>query len=70
MDAWRNKQRKDTIEQLCALIENTDIPLSNLFIEFVIATILGIEHFTTFEAGIDALIECLLEAEVIVEFTV
>jgi hypothetical protein len=60
----------DTIEQLCAQIESSaklyGVPLSDVFIEFVLSFIFG-EEFGALESGIDALIECLLEAGIIVE---
>ena len=57
----------DTIEQLCPLLEgHTDVLIDN-----VISTIVLIQtgSTTAFQAEIDALIECLLEAGVIVEAT-
>ena len=60
----------DTIEQLCAQIESSTKlygdPLSDVFIEFVLSFIFE-EEFAALEPGIDALIECLLEAGIIVE---
>ena len=56
----------DTIEQLCAQIENAveelGVPLSDGLIELFFTRFLG----DGFEDGIDTLIECLLEAGIIV----
>jgi hypothetical protein len=41
--------------------------MSDVLIDNVISTLLGIADYTTSESGIDALIECLLEAGIIVD---
>ena len=58
----------DTIEQLCPLLEDH----TDSFVEFVITVIVERQIGSTIgnEAAIDALVECLLEAGVIVEATV
>ena len=57
----------DTIEQLCAIIQNseeeTGVILSDDFLRLVLSSILG----SGFESEIDALIECLLEKGIIVD---
>ena len=58
----------DTIEQLCSLFEgHTDVLLDSVITTFVQQQT---GSFTAFAAELDALIECLLEAGVIVETTV
>lgn len=59
----------DTTEQLCALIERSTIPLTDDFIDFLISGLVGVDY-TLADDRIDALIECLLEAGVIIEATV
>jgi hypothetical protein len=59
----------DTTEQLCALIERSTIPLTDDFIDFLISGLVGVDY-TLPDDRIDALIECLLEAGVIIEATV
>ena len=58
----------DTIEQLCPLLEDH----TDSFVEFVITVIVERQIGSAIgnEAAIDALVECLLEAGVIVEATV
>ena len=58
-----------TIEQLCALIEGVSIPLTDVFLDFTIRALVGLFGTTDPQEGIAALIECLLEAGVIVEAT-
>jgi hypothetical protein len=57
----------DTIEELCSQIENAPIslsaPLSDELIRLAFSNLLGED----FEAGIEELIECLLEAGIIVD---
>jgi hypothetical protein len=59
----------DTIEQLCDIIESSaslyGVPMSDVVLKFFFSDILGVDPFTP-ESGIDALIECLLEAGIIV----
>ena len=65
----------DTIEQLCALLEGTElhsVPLTDVLLEHVLTEIVRIQTGSTLalQTEIDALIECLLEAGVVIEATV
>jgi hypothetical protein len=59
----------DTIEQLCDMIESSaslyGVPMSDVVLKFFFSDILGVDPETP-NSGIDALIECLLEAGIIV----
>jgi len=49
------------------LLEGLDIPLTNAELELVITGLLSINNSTAPEAEINTLIECILEAGIIVE---
>jgi hypothetical protein len=59
----------DTIEQLCNIIESSadlfGVPVTDLLLDYVFSSFLGVD-FEAPNSGIDALIECLLEAGIIV----
>lgn len=62
----------DTIEQLCTLLEGTvgySVPLTDVLLEHVLTSIVRIQTGSTvaLQTEIDTLIECLLEAGIIVE---
>jgi hypothetical protein len=63
----------NTIEQLCDLIESSaefyGLPVTDVLLEELIFAIIGLNGGdpTTLESEIDALIECLLEAGILVE---
>lgn len=69
-EAFEIGPETDTIEQLCAQIENSaeelGVPLSDELIDFVFSAILAVDPEAP-NSGIDALIECLVEAGIIVD---